>query len=83
MNGIDFAYFRFRVERIQTGKCINGARCLVCELAWEGWPRPHCKHEHGSGMMDTNGNGEFTCHDCGDVLVLGRGLSHNSAGNAR
>lgn len=33
-----------------------------------------CKHEHGSGIMDTNGNGEFTCHDCGDVLVLGRGF---------
>lgn len=33
-----------------------------------------CKHEHGSGLMDTNGHGEFTCHDCGDVLVQGRGL---------
>lgn len=38
-----------------------------------------CKHEHGSGLMYTNGHGEFTCHDCGDVLVLGRGLSRNSS----
>jgi hypothetical protein len=76
MNGLDFSYFHFRVERIRSGKCItHGGRCLVCELAWEGWPQLHCKHAHGSGMMDTNGNGEFTCHDCGDVQTVGRGLS--------
>lgn len=79
MNGGEFAYFHFRAERIQSGKCIGPfSRCLVCDLAWEGWPRLYCKHENGSGMIDTNGNGEFTCHECGDVLVLGRGLAHNS-----
>jgi hypothetical protein len=78
MNGLDFAYFHFRVERIQSGKCISlGPRCLVCDLAWEGWPHPTqglCKHENGSGIMDTNGNGEYGCHECGHVEKIGRGL---------
>jgi hypothetical protein len=37
-------------------------------------PSTACKHEHGSGILDTNGNGEFTCHDCGHVQKSGRGL---------
>lgn len=43
---------------------------------------PDCKHEHGSGIMDTNGHGEFTCHDCGAVLVLGRGLRNQQQSGA-
>lgn len=33
-----------------------------------------CKHENGSGIMDGNGDGEFTCHECGHVQKIGRGL---------
>lgn len=77
MNGIDFAYFHFRLERIRSGKCISpGERCLVCDLVWEGWPHPvPCLHEHGSGIVDRNGNGEFTCHACGHTQRFGRGLT--------
>lgn len=50
----------------------------ICGPCSQGRPMKACKHEHGSGLMDTNGHGEFTCHDCGDTLVLGRGLSRNS-----
>lgn len=38
---------------------------------------PPCKHDQGSGVIDSSGNGEFTCHKCGHVQKFGRGLSEN------
>ena len=34
-----------------------------------------CRHEHVSGLIDTRGNGEYECHDCGVVRKIGRGLT--------
>ncbi len=47
---------------------------LLTDLLWQEL-HPPCKHEHVSGILDTNGNGEFTCHDCGHVQRVGRGIS--------
>jgi hypothetical protein len=59
-----------------------GEHRLYCEpLATAPYLVP-CKHEHGSGIMDTNGNGEFACHECGHVQKIGRGLPDQPAGDA-
>jgi hypothetical protein len=38
--GEQFAYFRFRVTRIDSGRCTvlarrGTSRCMVCDLAWD------------------------------------------------
>lgn len=37
-----------------------------------------CKHEHATGLMNADGNGETTCPECGHVQKIGRGLPDNS-----
>lgn len=55
---------------------------FLLDLANRLADEPACKHEHGSGILDTAGNGEFTCHDCGHVQVSGRGLRDQPNGDA-
>lgn len=60
MNGLDLAYFHFRARRIKDHKCATPeGRCIICDLMWEGWPRPHCKHEH-----ETSGRCGCNMDDC-------------------
>lgn len=57
------------------GQAASDRRSLLAEIErLRGQLQPACKHLHGSGVLDCNGNGEFTCHACGHVQKFGRGL---------
>jgi len=81
------------IERIRNARLVWAmvceCQCKACDEFYavlqricKDIPTPDlraCKHEHGSGVMDMNGNGEFTCHECGHVQKIGRGSLPNSA----
>lgn len=57
-----------------------GEHDLYCEPEATAPYLRECNHEHGSGLMDRQGNGEFTCHECGHTQKIGRGLQPQPTG---